>query len=150
MTVNPSMPMKSPGLHVCMGKSFEMAMAAIIASYARDAGLRPILRRPAATRPKLRAAAASKGRGSKSASACCRCAWRTTRSSSVVATSGPTESSASVTVVISGSSGKAPDSGIRPNRMTVLVSRIPRVTGSHAGFENLIEVLAESGGVKPG
>jgi hypothetical protein len=148
MTVSPSMPVKSLGLHVCMGKSFEMAMAAIIASYALAAGLRPTFRSPAATLPKLRAAAASNGRGSKSASACWRCAWRAMRSSSVVATSGPTESSASVTVVICGSSGKASVLLMRPSRMRVLVSRMPRVTTSHAGVENLVEILAEVRGIE--
>ena len=68
------------GLQVCRGRALEMAMAAIMASSARAAGFRPALRKPAATRPKLRAAAASNGSGSKSASACWRCACRAERS----------------------------------------------------------------------
>ena len=64
------------------GRSLAIAIAAIMASKDLAAGLRPDRRTEAATRPKARAAAASNGRGSKSASACCRCAWRTTRSSS--------------------------------------------------------------------
>ena len=43
-------------------------------SYARAAGFRPARRNDAATRPKVRAAAASNGSGSKSASACWTCA----------------------------------------------------------------------------
>jgi hypothetical protein len=40
MTARPSMPVKSSGLHVYTGGPFARAVAAIIASYARAAGLR--------------------------------------------------------------------------------------------------------------
>jgi hypothetical protein len=67
-------------------------------------GLRAARRSDAATRPKARAASASNGTGSKSASACWAC--RAARSSSVETTGGPTDNSASVTAVISGSTGE--------------------------------------------
>ena len=70
------------------------------------AGFRPARRSEAATAPNARAAAASNGSGSKSASACCRCACRAARSVSDRATSGPTESSASVIAVISATSDR--------------------------------------------
>ena len=57
-----------------------IAVAAIIASYEQAATLRPALRRDAATPPNARAASASNGIGSKSASACWRRAWRAARS----------------------------------------------------------------------
>ena len=47
-------------------------IAAIITSKVRAFALRPARRNEADTPPKARAAAASKGRGSKAASACCR------------------------------------------------------------------------------
>ena len=63
-----------------------IAVAAIMASYERAVVLRPERRSDAATCPNARAALASKGSGSKSASACWRCACRAARSSSDVAT----------------------------------------------------------------
>ena len=75
------------------------------ASRARAAGFRPERRRDAATWPNARAAGASKPIGSKSASACWTCAVRRARSASSSVTSGPTDSSASVIVEISGTSG---------------------------------------------
>lgn len=104
------MPAKSVGLQVKTGSPCAIAVAAIIASYARAAGLRPRCRSDAATRPNARAAAASNGIGSKSVSACCTCAWRAARSRSSRATSGPADNSASVTAVISGSAGSSPGS----------------------------------------
>jgi len=103
-----------------------------MASYTRALTLRPARRREAATRPNARAACASKGSGTKSASACWRWAWRTARSSSLDATSGPTESSARVTVVIWGSAGRHSAFRSRGSRMRVFVSSIPRAcwTGS--------------------
>ena len=92
-------------LQVCTDKSLATAIAAIIASWDRAADLRPPSRSDAATEPNSRAAAASNGSGSKSASAACKCAWRAARSSSDAATNGPTDNSASVTAVITGSSG---------------------------------------------
>ena len=127
MTSSPSIPAKSAGLHVYTESPLDSAIAAIIASKARAAGLRPARRSDAATMPNARAAGASSGSASKSASAACRCAWRAARSSSVAATRGPTDNSANVTAVMSGSSGKASISAIRPRRMSVLVSRTPRV-----------------------
>jgi hypothetical protein len=98
----------------------------------------PDRRSDAATRPKARAAAVSKASGSKSASACWRCAWRAARSASARATSGPTDNSASVTAVISGSGGSAVASTMRAKRITVEVSRMPRaglglLTGASRG-----------------
>ena len=61
----------------------------------------------AATRPNARAAARIERSGSKSASACWRCACRAARSVSVAATSGPTASSAKVTALIRGTSGRS-------------------------------------------
>ena len=60
------------GLQVNSGNCVLMAVAAMSASYARAAGLRPARRRLAAIGPNARAAAASKGSGSKSDSA----SWR--------------------------------------------------------------------------
>ena len=57
--------------------------------------------------PNAPAAAASNGKGAKSASACWRWARRATLSTSSRATSGPTESSARVTALISGLVGKS-------------------------------------------
>jgi hypothetical protein len=56
-----SMPAKSAGLHVWSGRSLAIAVAAMSASYARAAGLRPARRKEAATRPNARAASASNG-----------------------------------------------------------------------------------------
>ena len=95
-------------------------------SWRRAVVLRPERLSEAATPPKARAAAASKTSGSKSASACWMCAWRAMRSCSPFAMSGPTESSASVTAVISGSSGRSVASASHPRRMTVEVSRMSR------------------------
>jgi hypothetical protein len=95
-TTRSSIPEKSLGLHVNTGSPFATAVAAIMASYARAAVLRPLRRSAAATCPNALAADASKGIGTKSVSACCKCAWRAARSWSLRATSGPTESSASV------------------------------------------------------
>lgn len=49
------------------------------------------------------------------------------RSASVEATRGPTESSASVTAVMSGSAGRRVASVTRGSRITVLVSNTPRM-----------------------
>ncbi len=65
------MPSKSRGLQVYKGRSLATATAAMRASNARAGGFRPATRRDAATRPNARAAVASKGSGSKSASTCC-------------------------------------------------------------------------------
>lgn len=119
---------KSEGLQVNKGRSLAIAVAAIIASNARALDLRPPRRRDAATRPNERAAAASKGSGRKSASACWRRNCRTACSWGFAATSGPTDSSASVTAVIIGSPGNDNTSVILSRRMTVLVSRTPRGT----------------------
>jgi hypothetical protein len=86
-------------------------------------------RSDATTRPNARAAAASKGNGSKSASACYTCACRAARSSSLDATNGPTLSSASVIAVISGSAGST-SSDTRDNRISVLVSSTPAAGGA--------------------
>jgi hypothetical protein len=57
------------GLQVNKGSPWAMALAAIRASYARAAGLRPAARSEAATTPKTRAASPSNATASKSASA---------------------------------------------------------------------------------
>lgn len=87
------------------GRPLASAVAAIIAANDRAAGFRPDRRYEAATWPKARAAAASNGSGSKSASACWRVPRRRARSRSSLATRGPTESSARVTVEIRATSG---------------------------------------------
>ncbi len=87
--------------------------------------LGPARLRSSATRPKAIADEASNGSGSKSASACCRCACLAVRSASVRATIGPADSSASVTVVMLGTSGRHDAFSGRGSRITVLVSRIP-------------------------
>ena len=83
------------------------------ASYACAAGLRPAARSEAATCPNARAAT-SNGIGSKSASVYCSSRWRLLRSSPLVATRGPTDSSANVIEQINGSAGRA--SGSRSPR----------------------------------
>jgi hypothetical protein len=55
-TCSPSIPEKSAGLQVYTGRSCATAIAAIIASYARAAVLRPVRRSDAATWPNARAA----------------------------------------------------------------------------------------------
>ena len=60
-----SRPAKPAGLVVYSGKPSAMAVAAIIRSTTRPRGLRPAAMTAAATRPKIRAASASKGTGSK-------------------------------------------------------------------------------------
>jgi hypothetical protein len=112
------------------GSWFATATAAIIASNERAAGFRPVRRSDAATCPNARAAAASKGIGSKSASACWRWACRAARSGSVRATRGLTDSSASVIVEISGSAGRTAASSSPGRRISVLVSIKPRVCRS--------------------
>lgn len=62
---------KSYRLQWCSGSRFEIAVAAIIGSKARARDLRPGSYVDVTTRPKARAAAASKGIWSKSASTCC-------------------------------------------------------------------------------
>ncbi|MDT5168873.1 MAG: hypothetical protein QOD02_2204, partial [Mycobacterium sp.] len=47
-------PAKSAGLHVYSGNAFAIALAAMSASYARAAGLRPDARSAAATAPNAR------------------------------------------------------------------------------------------------
>ena|GEM_PF-3489644 len=123
---------KSDGLQVNSGRSLAIAVAAIIASNARALDFRPARRRDAATRPKDRAAAASNGSGWKSASACWRRSCRIACSRGSDATSGPTESSASVTAVIIGTSGSVETSAILSKRTMVLVSRTPRTMGINA------------------
>lgn len=93
-----------------------------IASNALAVVLRPDRHRDAATLPKARAAAASNGSGSNTASVCCRRACRVERSTSSVATSGSTDSSASVTAVMIGSRGRSPGSNLLI-RTSVLVPR---------------------------
>ena len=63
-----------------------------------------------------------------------------------MATSGPTDSSASVIVVMSGSAGSDEGSSIRSSRMSVLVSRIPGAT-SESGVEDCVEVAPQCLGV---
>lgn len=117
---------KSWGLQVNSGRSVLIAVAAMSASYARAAGLRPARRRSVAIRPNARAAAAPKGSGSKSDSASCRWACLAARSSGSSVIKGPTESSAKVIALMTGSSGSNEESPNRPSRMTVEVSSRPR------------------------
>src|SRR5882757_1121896 len=132
-TSSPSMPAKSSGLHVYSGMFSAMAVAAIKASYAFAAGMRPTDRSDAATRPKALAAFESNAIASKSVSACCRCACRATRSFAVRATCGPADSSPSVTALMTDSSGRFAGSSIRPSRITVDVSSIPRMLWAVTG-----------------
>lgn len=69
-TSSPVMSLKSAGLQVYSGSSFAIAVAAIIAWYERAVVFRPERRSDAATWPNARSSFASKGSGSKSASAC--------------------------------------------------------------------------------
>ena len=83
-----------------------MALAAISASQARAVGFRPEARNYAATDPNARADSASNTSTSKSDSACCKCAWRAARSSSVWATCGATDSSANMIALTHGFVGQ--------------------------------------------
>ena len=72
-------------------------------------------------------------------------AWRAARSASLLATSGPTESSASVTAVITGSAGSAPGSLISPSRITVEVSSTPRNARAPASSQPRVEGSVDVG-----
>lgn len=98
-----------------------IAIAAIIASYARAEVLRPARLSEADTRPNARAASASNTSGSKSDSACRRCAWRAACYRDPWATKGPTASSASVMQEITGSAGRSEGSESLGSRSRVLV-----------------------------
>jgi len=87
---------KSSGIQVNSGRLVLIAVAAMSASHARTAGLRPARRRSVAIRPNARAAEASKGSGSKTGSASWRWSCLAARSSASSVIKGPTEGSAKV------------------------------------------------------
>ena len=100
---------------------------------------RPARRSDAATRPNARAAWASKGSGSKSASACWRCAWRAARSCSSRRDEGADGELRECHRGDERLSRSAEASATCVSRMTVEVSRTPRsargalLTGSCPG-----------------
>src|ERR1017187_1034279 len=130
-------PLKSSGLEVYTGNWFAIAVDAIIRSAIRPRGLRPAISTAAATRPNARAAAASKGSGSKVASACWSTLMRRARSAGPSARCGPVESSAKVTALITISVGKS--AGLSAgSRMTMLVSIRPRSLASPLMAEGVL------------
>ena len=106
--------------------------------------MRPERRKLAATWPKDRAASASKGNGSKSASACCRTACRAARSLAPEATSGPTDSSARVMQVVSGSWGAAPRRRARAGQSPCSYPARPQHVRSQVRIQNRVEVTPEA------
>ena len=96
-------------------------------SWRHSCALGPYGRSPSERRPPARTPGQHRhpnGSGRKSASACCNTACRAARSFRLVVTSGPTDNSARVTAVISGSTGRS-SGRRRPRRTTVEVSSIP-------------------------
>src|SRR5688500_3558115 len=111
-------------------------------SATRERRERPAAVAAATTLPHLRAAATSKSSGSKSASTCCKRAWRRAFSKGSRAKWGPAASSARVMVEIASMSGNAATTAGSSQSITTEVSASPSLI-EQALLDRGIEIASE-------